>query len=287
MKIIGLISNNKTRKALRIAKELYDCLSAKKVEVALLKNEAMPVKFDLPSLYPEEFESSIECLISLGGDGTFLRAARYCFKRGIPLVGINVGNLGFLAEVNLDDFKNAIDKLLDDNYKIEERMLLEMELFREGKILKEKNLQLIALNEFTINRNLMSKIIDLEIFINNFKFVNFRADGLIIATPTGSTAYSLSAGGPIVEPNNQVTILTPLCAHNLFTRSMVLNIGNKIEIKIKTKNDNDCLSIDGIKQKINIKSGDTLKVKKSRLKLNLVTFSNIAFFRNFKEKLLK
>jgi NAD+ kinase len=287
MKIIGLISNNKTRKALRIAKELYDYLSAKKVEVALLNEEAMPVNFDLPSLSPKEFECVIDCLISLGGDGTFLRAARYCFKRGIPLLGINVGNLGFLAEVNLDDFKSAIDKLLADNYKIEERMLLELELYRDGKIIKEKDFPFIALNEFTINRNLMSKIIDLEIIINDFKFINFRADGLIIATPTGSTAYSLSAGGPIVEPNNQVIILTPLCAHNLFTRSTVLNTENKIEIQIKTKNDNDCLSIDGIKQKINIKSDDILKIKKSKLKLNLVTFNNNAFFKNFKEKLLK
>ncbi len=105
-------------------------------------------------------------------------------------MGINVGNLGFPAEVNLDDFKNAIDKLLAGNYKIEERMLLELELHRDGKIIKEKDLAFIALNEFTINRNLMSKIIDLEILINDFKFVNFRADGLIIATPTGSTAYS-------------------------------------------------------------------------------------------------
>jgi len=262
-------------------------LSAKKVEVALLKDETVPVKFDLPSLSLKEFESAIECLISLGGDGTFLRAARYCFKRGIPLMGINVGNLGFLAEVNLDDFKNAIDKLLAGNYKIEERMLLELELYRDGKIIKEKDCPFIALNEFTINRNLMSKIIDLEILINDFKFINFRADGLIIATPTGSTAYSLSAGGPIVEPKNQVIILTPLCAHNLFTRSMVLNTENKIEIQIKTKNDNDCLSIDGIKQKINIKSDDILKIKKSKLKLNLVTFNNNAFFKNFKEKLLK
>ena len=287
MKRIGLISNNKTRRALRIANELYDYLSAKKIEVALLKDETMPVKFDLPSLSPKEFESVIECLISLGGDGTFLRAARYCFKRGIPLLGINVGNLGFLAEVSLNDFRNAIDKLLAGNYKIEERMLLELELSRNGKIIKDKDLAFIALNEFTINRNLMSKIIDLEILINDFKFINFRADGLIIATPTGSTAYSLSAGGPIVEPKNQVIILTPLCAHNLFTRSMVLNTENKIEIQIKTKNDNDCLSIDGIKQKINIKSGDILKIKKSKLKLNLVTFDNNAFFKSFKEKLLK
>ena len=287
MKRIGLISNNKTRRALRIAKELYDYLSSKKIEVALLKDETMPVRFDLPSLSPKEFESTIECLISLGGDGTFLRAARYCFKRGIPLLGINVGNLGFLAEVSLNDFKRAIDKLLAGNYKIEERMLLELELYMDGKKIKDKDLTFIALNEFTINRNLMSKIIDLEILINDFKFINFRADGLIIATPTGSTAYSLSAGGPIVEPKNKVIILTPLCAHNLFTRSMVLNTENKIEIQIKTKNDNDCLSIDGIKQKINIKSDDILKIKKSKLKLNLVTFNNNAFFKNFKEKLLK
>jgi NAD+ kinase len=287
MKRIGLISNNKTSRALRMAKELYDYLSAKKIEVSLLKDETMPDRFDLPSLSPKEFESTIECLISLGGDGTFLRTARYSFKRGIPLLGINVGNLGFLAEVNLDDFKKAIDKLLTGNYKIEERMLLELELYRNGKIIKNIGQAFIALNEFTINRNLMSKIIDLEILINDFKFINFRADGLIIATPTGSTAYSLSAGGPIVEPDNQVIILTPLCAHNLFARSMVLNTENKIEIKIKTKNDNDCLSVDGIKQKINLKSGDILKVKKSELKLNLVTFNNNAFFKNFKEKLLK
>lgn len=286
MKIIGLISNNKTRKALRIAKELYDYLSDKKIQVTLLENEKMPVKFDLPSLSPKEFESKIECLISLGGDGTFLRAARYCFNKGIPLLGINVGNLGFLSEVNLDDYKNAIDKLLSGNYIIEERMLLELEIYREKKIIKD-DFPFIALNEFTINRNLMSKIIDLEIFINDFKFINFRADGLIIATPTGSTAYSLSAGGPIVEPDNKVIILTPLCAHNLFARSMILNTENKIEIQIKTKNDNDCLSIDGIKQKIDIKSGDILKIKESKLKLNLVTFNNNAFFKNFKEKLLK
>jgi len=287
MKRIGIISNNKTCKALRIAKELYDYLSVKKIEVALLKDETIPVKFDLPSLFPKEFESTIECLVSLGGDGTFLRAARFCFNKGLPLLGINVGNLGFLAEVNLNDFKNAIDKLLAGDYKIEERMLLELELCRNGKIIKEKDFPFIALNEFTINRNLMSKIIDLEIFINDFKFINFRADGLIIATPTGSTAYSLSAGGPIVEPNNQVIIITPLCAHNLFTRSMILNTENKIEIQIKTKNENDCLSIDGIKQKINIKSEDLLRIKKSKLKLNLITFNNNSFFKNFKEKLLK
>ncbi len=287
MKIIGLISNNKTRKALRIAKELYDYLNSKKVKVALLKDESMPVNFNLPSLSEKEFESTIECLVSLGGDGTFLRAARYCFKRGIPLMGINVGNLGFLAEVNLNNFKNSIDRLLNNNYEIEERMLLELELYRDGKIVKENNFPFIALNEFTINRNLMSKIIDLEILIKDFKFVNFRADGLIVATPTGSTAYSLSAGGPIVEPNNQVIILTPLCAHNLFARSIVLNTENKIEIQIKTKNDNDCLSIDGIKQKLTIKSYDIFRIKKSKLKLNLVTFNNSAFFKNFKEKLLK
>jgi NAD+ kinase len=287
MKIIGLISNNKTRKALKIAKELYDYLSVKKIQVMLLENESMPAKFDLPSLCPKDFESKIECLISLGGDGTFLRAARYCFNKGIPLLGINVGNLGFLSEVSLDDYKNAIDKLLSGNYKIKERMLLELELYRENKIIKVNDFPFIALNEFTINRNLMSKIIDLEIFMNDFKFINFRADGLIIATPTGSTAYSLSAGGPIVEPDNKVIILTPLCAHNLFARSMVLNTENKIEIQVKTKNDNDCLSIDGIKQKISIKSEDILKVKESKLKLNLVTFNNNAFFKNFREKLLK
>ncbi|MBM3710128.1 MAG: NAD(+)/NADH kinase [Actinobacteria bacterium] len=300
IKNIGLISNNKNQKAINIAKKVYDYLKSKNAEVFLLEDDTMPQIFKLPSINVKEFPFSIDILISVGGDGTFLRAARHSFYKQIPVMGINVGNLGFLAEVNIKDCFNSIDGVLSNSFNIEERMLLELEIVRNNSPIdnnntsstnnkknKNKNNNYIALNEFTINRSLMEKIIDIEVLVNEFSVLNFRSDGLIISTPTGSTAYSLSAGGPIVEPTNEVILITPLCAHNLFARSMVLSCNNRLEIKIKTKNENDILSVDGVKQEVRILTDDILRISKSKVKLKLVTFGKNIFFKVFKEKLLK
>ena len=287
MKKIGLISNNKNKKAISIAKEIYDYLVDKNIEVILLMDDTMPKKYGFSALAEKEFCSKIDLLISVGGDGTFLRAAKYSFKNSTPIMGINVGNLGFLAEVNLEDRFKAVDNLLQNSYKIEKRMLLDLEIYRNGKILKGLDFPLIALNEFTITRTMMEKIVNIEILVNDFSIINFRADGIIIATPTGSTAYSLSAGGPIVEPKNEVIIITPLCAHDLFTRSIIIDTKNKIEVKVNTKNRNDSLNVDGVKQPVNFIAGDIIRIKKSSIKLNLITFNNNIFFKVFKEKLLR
>ena len=288
-KNIGLISNNKNKKAINIAKKIYDYLNLKSVSVLLLEDDSMPVKFKLPSINIKEFPHKIDILISIGGDGTFLRAARYSFIKQVPVMGINVGNLGFLAEVNIKDCFNAVDSILKNSYKIEERMLLKLDLLRENKLLQKdkNNNSFIALNEFTVSRSLMEKIIDIEVLINDFPFISFRADGLIISTPTGSTAYSLSAGGPIVEPANEAIIITPLCAHNLYSRSMVLSCENKLEIRLKTKNMNDILSVDGVKKELNLLNGDILQISRAKIKLKLITFEKNIFFKVFKEKLLK
>ncbi|MBM3707650.1 MAG: NAD(+)/NADH kinase [Actinobacteria bacterium] len=288
IKNIGLISNNKNQKAIIVAKKVYDYLKLKSVTVSVLEDDAMPLKFKLPSINIKEFPFKIDMLISVGGDGTFLRAAKYSFARQVPVMGINVGNLGFLAEVNVKDCFKAVDGVLSNSYMIEERMLLELEIIRDNNHLKNsKNTNYIALNEFTINRSLMEKIIDIEVLVNKFSVINFRSDGLIISTPTGSTAYSLSAGGPIVEPTNEVIIITPLCAHNLFARSILLSCNNMLEIKIKTKNEHDVLSIDGVRQEIRLLTNDILRISKSKLKLKLITFDKNIFFKVFKEKLLK
>jgi NAD+ kinase len=287
MKKIGLISNNKNKKAISIAKEIYDYLVDKNIEVILLMDDTMPKKYGFSALNEKEFCSKSDLLISVGGDGTFLRAAKYSFKKSTPIMGINVGNLGFLAEVNLEDRFIAVDNLLQNSYKIEKRMLLDLEIYRNGKILKGLDFPLIALNEFTITRTMMEKIVNIEILVNDFSIINFRADGIIIATPTGSTAYSLSAGGPIVEPKNEVIIITPLCAHDLFARSIIIDTKNKIEVKVNTKNKNDSLNVDGVKQSVNFIAGDIVRIKKSSKKLNLITFNNNIFFKVFKEKLLR
>jgi NAD+ kinase len=287
MKKIGLITNNNKKKAVNIAMHVYEYLIERKINVLLLAEDNMPVKYKLPSVSSDDFSASADAIISVGGDGTFLRAARYSFKRQIPVMGINVGNLGFLTEVNLKDYTTAIDDLLKGSYKIEERMLLEMVIQRGKRVIGDNNGAFTALNEFTLTRDMMSKIIDLEVIVNGLDVISFRADGIIIATPTGSTAYSLSAGGPIVEPMNESVIITPICAHSLFARSMVISPRNNLEIKLKSKNKNDILSVDGTKKDIFLYSGDILKINKSELKLKLITFNNNIFFKVFKEKLLK
>ncbi len=288
MKKIGLISNNKKQKALNISRKIYEYLVNRQVEVLLLSDDSMAKKYSLPVVSDNDFSKSAEAIISVGGDGTFLKASRHSFKRQIPIMGVNVGNLGFLTEVNLKDYLTALDDLLRGSFKIEERMLLEM-IIRRGKTIIKDNDEdaFTALNEFTITRNMMDKIIDLEVIVNGLEVISFRADGIIIATPTGSTAYSLSAGGPIVEPMNESVIITPLCAHSLFARSMVISPKNNLEIRLKSKNNNDILSIDGVKKDIILRNGDILKIYESDLKLKLITFNNNIFFKIFKEKLLK
>jgi len=287
MKNIGLISNNKNNKAVAIAKVIYDYLKSKKVGVLLLEDDTMPVKYNLPAVSTENLSSNIDYLISVGGDGTFLRAAHYCFTRQIPVMGINVGNLGFLAEISVKDYLKAVDCLLDNSYKIEQRMLIELEIIRNNKNILKSGQTMLSLNEFVIARGVTDKILDLEIIINGYPFVDLRADGIIVATPTGSTAYSLSAGGPIVEPANETIIITPICPHSLFSRSLVISPDNNIKIRLKSRDGYDILSADGVKQDIELKQGDFLVFKKSRLKLKLITFGENLFFHVFKDKILK
>jgi len=287
MRKIGLISNNKNKKAVIIAKEVYDYLKNKKVDVLLLADDTMPVKYNLPAVTTEKLSSDIDLLISVGGDGTFLRAAHYCFKRQIPVMGINVGKLGFLAEISRDEYLKAVDSLLNGSFKIEERMLIGMDvLSSKGSARKNKD-ELISLNEFVISRNASGKILDLEIIINDFSFNEIRADGIIISTPTGSTAYSLSAGGPIVDPCSSLIIVTPICPHSLFSRSLVISPENNLKIRLKSKNGRDVLSSDGVRQNMDLDEGDELVFKKSDLKLKLITFNENLFFHVLKEKLIK
>ena len=286
MKNIGIISNNKNKRALSIAKEIYDFLIGKKINVFLLDGDKMPDIYKLPALLEKDFTSQVDSLISVGGDGTFLRASKYSFKREIPIMGINVGNLGFLAEVSIENMYKAIEYVLEETYEIEDRMLIEAVIYRNEKIISDDNNPYIALNEFTINRTMFAKLITVEVIINDFPVMNFRADGVIISTPTGSTAYSLSAGGPVVEPKNEVMIVTPICAHTLCSRSIVISLKNELKVRIRARNKNASLNVDGVRKNVDIQPEDIFKIKKSNLKLKLITFDKDIFFKIFKDKLL-
>jgi NAD+ kinase len=289
MKNIGIISNNEKQEAIEIAKKIYDYLIKKdrNIKVLLVETDKMPEDYCLPSVPEEEFSRKNDAIIAVGGDGTFLRASKYSFRKEIPILGINVGNLGFLTVVDTCNMYEAIDRLLKDTYKIEERMLLEGRFFKNGKVIENKKLPYLALNEFAITRSMLGKIIRFEIIVNGISIKSFAADGVIISTPTGSTAYSLSAGGPIVEPRSEVIIITPICPHTLLSRSIILSPDNKLEIMINSRNEKDSVSVDGKTVPVSIKSDYIFKVKKSKLKLKLITFNKDIFFKVFKEKYIE
>lgn len=289
MKNIGIISNNEKQEAIEIAREVYDYLIKKDrgIRVLLVETDKMPEVFGFPSVSEKEFSNKSDVIISVGGDGTFLRASKYSFLKEIPVMGINVGNLGFLTVVETSNMHEALDRLLENKYEIEKRMLLEGRFFKNSKAIKNKELPYLALNEFAITRSMLGKIIRFEILVNKISIKNFAADGIIISTPTGSTAYSLSAGGPIVEPKSEVIIITPICPHTLLSRSIVLSPDNELEIIISSRNETDSIGVDGKTEQVSIKPDHIFKVKKSKSKLKLITFNKDTFFKVFKEKFIE
>ena len=287
MKNIGIVSNNEKQEAVKIAKKIYEYLTGKNVRVLLIETDKMPKQYSLPSVSEKEFSSKNEIIIAVGGDGTFLRASKYCFEHEIPVLGVNVGNLGFLTAVDTKNICCAIDNVLKGSYDIEERMLLEGRFFKGKKMIENLGLYYMALNEFTITRTMIGKIIKFEIMVNGISIKSFAADGIIISTPTGSTAYSLSAGGPIVEPKSEVIIITPICPHTLLSRSIILSPENNLEIKVNSKNNKDSFGVDGKIKSFNIRKDYIFKVKKSKLKLKIISFSKDMFFKVFKEKFIE
>ncbi|MBN2072955.1 MAG: NAD(+)/NADH kinase [Actinobacteria bacterium] len=283
---IGIVSNNEKQVAISAAMETYEFLKSRSVEVLVLESDMICMKYGLPSVNKNIFEDRCDAVVSVGGDGTFLRASRYTFKRQIPVLGINAGKLGFLTEIKMRNIKESLGMVLNGRFSIEKRMLLDGRLYKDKKEIKNTGLSNLALNEFSITRSMMEKIVTMEIIVNGISIKSFSADGIIIATPTGSTAYSLSAGGPIVEPKIEAMIVTPICPHTLFSRSIIISTENELEIKILSDNDQDSLSVDGNSKPIYNLKEFVLKVKKSDKKLNLIRLNPDTFLKIFKEKFI-
>ena len=219
-----------------------------------------------------------ECILVLGGDGTLLRAARNMIDKDIPRLGVNLGTLGYLAEVEIGAIESALDKLLTDDYTREERMMLVGQVKRQGY--SEKN---FALNDIVISRCGSLQILTFHIYVNGQFLNSFSADGMIVSTPTGSTGYNMSAGGPIVEPAANLLLLTPICPHTLNTRSIVLAPEDEVRIEIPQGKDGILQAVeanfDGSHQ-ISLETGDSIVICKASkttgiLKLNTESFLSV------------
>lgn len=224
----------------------------------------------------EKVPKGTECAIVLGGDGTLLQAARELVETSVRLIGINFGNLGFLAEVEKDGIENALDRLIEDCFSVEKRMLLTGSIVRDGKIVMEN----VALNDIVINRSSLMRVMQLRISVNGLRLSEYNADGIIIATPTGSTAYSMSAGGPIVKPSAQLIVMTPICPHTLNTRSIILDSEDVIEIQASSRRtyDNDIKRVffDG-DDNIILEEGDRVMIQRSKLSAEIIRLKSRSF----------
>ncbi|WMJ81868.1 NAD(+)/NADH kinase [Clostridium sp. MB40-C1] len=243
-----------------------------------IKGSNIKIYYDSKGLQNIESED-LDVIISLGGDGTILRTARVVAKYEIPILGINMGNLGFLTGVESLELEEAILKLSEGRYNIEERMMLQCQV-ENGKEIESY----ISLNDIVISKGALSRIFKYEIFIDDNFYTSFKADGIIISTPTGSTAYSLSAGGPVAYPTLDVILLTPICPHSMQMRSIILESNSKINIQIQQKNERIFLTVDG-QESINLKDCNDILIEKYNKKCKLIKLDGYNYFDVLRKKI--
>lgn len=227
-----------------------------------------------------KFQSQSDLIVVLGGDGTMISTARLVGNREVLVLGINYGSLGYLTEFRIEEMFDALDAILEGNYETDRRMMLEVELVRDGKIIETGR----VLNDVVINKAALARIIEIEVALNDLYVNSFRADGLIVSTPTGSTAYNLSAGGPIVYPSMNAVVITPICPFTLTNRPIVVPDTAKINLQLKNENEGVVLTLDG-QIGHQMKKGDTVSISKSPTNFNLVQPPNRNYFDVLRNKL--
>ena len=221
----------------------------------------------------------VECVITIGGDGTMLRAARAAFGGSVLFIGINRGHMGYLTEISeLTDYDAFTDRLVNDDFKIQERMMLSARAERDGRIIYKD----FALNDVLMCKNDTVRMMEYEVYVNDTFLNAYRADGFLVSSPTGSTGYSMSAGGPIAEPSAKLLILTPICPHSINTRSMVLSADDRI--KIIPKNETQLVSCDGA-DATPLENGDILTVTRSRTTMKFIKFKETSFLDTLRERM--
>lgn len=231
----------------------------------------------------ERIPQKTQCVITLGGDGTLIQAARDLVGRQLPLLGINMGTLGYLTQLSRGEaIAPVLDALLADSYRLERRMMV------DGRIMGgEKEYRGIALNDIVLTRKDVMQVLKIEVYVNDEFLNEYTADGMIVSTPTGSTAYNLSAGGPIVTPGAELMVLTPICSHSLNARSIVVSAHDKVRLQV-TKNafQKQMAVFDGDRV-VDISCGESLEIVRSESYTNLIKLKNVSFLDNLRNKMTR
>jgi NAD+ kinase len=229
---------------------------------------------------PETLAHEVDLVLVLGGDGTMIATARLIGGTEVPVLGVNFGGLGYLAEFRFEELYTALESILAGNYRLDKRVMLAVELHRGNELITQNR----VLNDVVINKSALARIIEIEAHLNQ-QFVNsFRADGLIVSTPTGSTAYNLSAGGPVIFPSMNAVVITPICPFTLSNRPIVVPDDAGIELHLKTENEEVALTLDG-QVGFALQVGDRVMIRKSDTTFNLIQPANRNYFDVLRDKL--
>ncbi|TEB06670.1 putative inorganic polyphosphate/ATP-NAD kinase [Pelotomaculum schinkii] len=279
MNSFGLVVNLNKKGVRKLVRQITGWLTGRGCTVLI--EEDIAAQLELPGfgVPKNRLYELAECMIVFGGDGTLLGTARKVAGTGTPIIGLNMGHMGFLTEIDLPEALPALEKLLDGEYDIEERMMLQANVYRQDKLVE----QLVGLNDAVIAKGAFARLIQLEAHVNNEYINTYPTDGLIIASPTGSTAYSLSAGGPLVTPNLELMLLTPICPHALWARPLIIAPESIVKIIILSSQEEVMLTMDG-QHGFNLYQYDQVLVSRSPQKARLVRLRGRGFFEVLRKK---
>lgn len=271
MKKFGIVINEIKDPKMEVTQRIQSYLHSRGASCAMVK-------------HAQELTEEVECMLVLGGDGTMLQAAGGVAGKQIPMIGVNLGTLGYLTEIELDTLEEALEQLIIDDYVLDERIML------QGRIVRKDSVEDIspALNDISITRCGSLQIISLKIYVNGQFLCRWNADGIIISTPTGSTGYNMSAGGPIVEPGANLIVLTPICAHTLNARSIILKAEDIVEIEIDSGHNGTILQVEANSdgsERISMETGDKIFISKAENTTKIIKLSKVSFLEILHKKM--
>jgi NAD+ kinase len=281
IKTVGIISRPRREDIALVVPPLVQWLQAHGAKVACDSETGSCLgSVDVQTRRREELPASTDLLIVLGGDGTLLSAARLSSDHGVPILAVNLGGMGFLTTVSQDEMYADLEEIFSDRYRVSERVMLETEIVRAGATVRRQ----IALNDAVLNKAALARIMDLELHVDGEFVTTYKADGLIFSTPTGSTAYSLSAGGPIVYPMVEAFVVNPICPHTLTHRPLVIPDSATIEVSFKSPDQTVFLTLDG-QVGTELARGDRVRMQKATRKLLLVLPARKTYYEILRGKL--
>jgi NAD+ kinase len=278
-KSVGILTKPKFPEVKATVQAVVNWLRDRKIDV-ILDSTSATLLDERGGVQKTQLAQKADVLLILGGDGTMLNAARLAGERGIPILGVNMGGLGFLTEVRLEHLYPSLERVFANEYVLDERLMIDTHIHRHGETVAQG----VVLNDVVVSKGTLARMIELKIAIQGHVVTNLRGDGLIVSTPTGSTAYSLSAGGPIINPAVRSLILTPICPHTLTHRPLIVPDDVEIDVMLTSKDEGAMATLDG-QVGVALTQGDTVVLKVSEHHTRLIRFPESSYYEVLREKL--